>query len=109
MTTPAQRIGLVVGKDYKVTSNRSDFTGTWTFETDDDTHFPFFHRANDPTDRICIYVDGRSNTVFTPVEQDGEEDFNIDVKFKKGGVVDISISKKLTADQVAAVLKIVGI
>ncbi len=110
MTTPAQEIGLIVGKDYNVTSDREMFVGTWTFERDDGTHLPFFHRQGKLDDRTCLYVDGTAETKFTPVEQDGEEEnFNIDVKFKKGGVVDISISKKLTADQVAAVLKIVGV
>lgn len=109
MTTYAQRAGLTVGRQYIVNSDRPSWKGTWTFQNDDGTPLPYFNRPDDVDSTVCIYVTGEEHTTFTPVEQDGEEDFNIDVKFKKGGVVDISISKKLTADQVSAILKIAGV
>lgn len=108
MTTPAQRAGLTEGQTYTVTSDRSDWRGNWVFDKDDNTTFPYFRLMENSEVRACIYVNGEHNTVFKPFGE-GSDDFNIDVKFKKDGVVNIAITKKLTSDQVAAILKIVGL
>lgn len=113
MTTPAQRKGLVIGQSYIYNAENEpghELNGqSVTFKEDDGSELPEFYVPKDYDSDGWAYLCLKNIQVGTaPAEPSvvASTEFSVQVA---GGSTTITVRKSLTADQVAAVLKIVGI
>jgi hypothetical protein len=111
MTTPAEKMGLVVGQSYLYQSNGKgydDLDGTLvTFRNDDGTDLPAFHVPKTVDSDGWAYLNLDYITIPAPAVASGGEvtKFMVEVS----DVTLIRINKQLTAAEVAKVLEAAGV
>lgn len=112
--TPAQRAGIVMGKKYKVHAPAIAHAhgGIYVLSRDDGTTLPYFELAEGYTgpqdQRACVYVDGTDGATLTEVTEVAEEPTDFHVSLNPASTT-IVIQKRLTMDELQAVLKAAGL